>query len=207
MVQEQLGKLTEEHLNKLKEKKEKKRRKKKHREKEHEIGSRISQHSDSPPVTPVTSASAANTTTAATTSLSASLASGEIPTSTIKPPAKLQQQQQQQQQQQLQQTVANKVAPKNTPAKTQQKPRAVKPKTANAQSKRPRATNKGAAKKNKLPPPMYDSDDEDTAKPMSYDEKRQLSLDINKLPGMLYRSIINQDLILRLFTMSKCIQA
>ncbi|CAH4016738.1 unnamed protein product [Pieris brassicae] len=32
-----------------------------------------------------------------------------------------------------------------------------------------------------VPPP--DSDDEDLAKPMSYDEKRQLSLDINKLPG------------------------
>merc|ERR550519_2241713 len=30
---------------------------------------------------------------------------------------------------------------------------------------------------------MFDSDDEDNAKPMSYDEKRQLSLDINKLPG------------------------
>nr|XP_032512395.1 bromodomain-containing protein 3-like isoform X2 [Danaus plexippus plexippus] len=28
-----------------------------------------------------------------------------------------------------------------------------------------------------------DTDDEDNAKPMSYDEKRQLSLDINKLPG------------------------
>ncbi|CAK9291614.1 unnamed protein product [Gordionus sp. m RMFG-2023] len=34
-----------------------------------------------------------------------------------------------------------------------------------------------------MPPPLYDSDDEDNAKPMSYDEKRQLSLDINKLPG------------------------
>ncbi|KAJ8945813.1 hypothetical protein NQ314_009035 [Rhamnusium bicolor] len=34
------------------------------------------------------------------------------------------------------------------------------------------------------PPPMpFDSEDEDNAKPMSYDEKRQLSLDINKLPG------------------------
>uniref|UniRef100_A0A336LYR9 CSON010958 protein n=1 Tax=Culicoides sonorensis TaxID=179676 RepID=A0A336LYR9_CULSO len=31
--------------------------------------------------------------------------------------------------------------------------------------------------------PHYDSEEEDTAKPMSYDEKRQLSLDINKLPG------------------------
>lgn len=33
------------------------------------------------------------------------------------------------------------------------------------------------------PPPAFDSEDEDNAKPMSYDEKRQLSLDINKLPG------------------------
>jgi hypothetical protein len=31
----------------------------------------------------------------------------------------------------------------------------------------------------------FDSEDEDNAKPMSYDEKRQLSLDINKLPGKL----------------------
>ncbi|CAG2123592.1 unnamed protein product, partial [Medioppia subpectinata] len=31
--------------------------------------------------------------------------------------------------------------------------------------------------------PVFDSEDEDNAKPMSYDEKRQLSLDINKLPG------------------------
>lgn len=31
--------------------------------------------------------------------------------------------------------------------------------------------------------PAFDSEDEDNAKPMSYDEKRQLSLDINKLPG------------------------
>ncbi|CAG0883026.1 unnamed protein product [Darwinula stevensoni] len=31
--------------------------------------------------------------------------------------------------------------------------------------------------------PPFDSEDEDNAKPMSYDEKRQLSLDINKLPG------------------------
>eukprot|EP00095_Tigriopus_kingsejongensis_P011462 maker-scaffold1042_size67897-snap-gene-0.10 protein:Tk11462 transcript:maker-scaffold1042_size67897-snap-gene-0.10-mRNA-1 annotation:"low quality protein: bromodomain-containing protein 2-like" len=36
-----------------------------------------------------------------------------------------------------------------------------------------------------LPPPIpnYTSDDDDDAKPMSYDEKRKLSLDINKLPG------------------------
>ena len=29
----------------------------------------------------------------------------------------------------------------------------------------------------------FDSDEEDSTKPMTYDEKRQLSLDINKLPG------------------------
>ncbi|XP_040298527.1 bromodomain-containing protein 2 isoform X2 [Bufo bufo] len=37
-----------------------------------------------------------------------------------------------------------------------------------------------------LPPPppvMYDSEEEEETKPMTYDEKRQLSLDINKLPG------------------------
>ena len=31
--------------------------------------------------------------------------------------------------------------------------------------------------------PHYDSDEEEETVPMSYDEKRQLSLDINKLPG------------------------
>jgi hypothetical protein len=37
----------------------------------------------------------------------------------------------------------------------------------------------------------FDSEDEDNAKPMSYDEKRQLSLDINKLPGTYY-SLFNR---------------
>lgn len=47
------------------------------------------------------------------------------------------------------------------------------------------------------PPPIikrrptsgYVSSDEEEAKPMTYDEKRQLSLDINKLPGR-YLSVI-----------------
>ena len=39
-----------------------------------------------------------------------------------------------------------------------------------------------AAKKGELPD---DSDDEFNGKAMTYDEKRQLSLDINKLPGIL----------------------
>ena len=44
---------------------------------------------------------------------------------------------------------------------------------------------RGPNKKKTAPvvPINYDSEEEDTAKPMSYDEKRQLSLDINKLPG------------------------
>lgn len=56
----------------------------------------------------------------------------------------------------------------------------------NTSSKRPRSNSKKS--KNSAPKPAapaFDSEDEDTAKPMSYDEKRQLSLDINKLPGML----------------------
>ncbi|CAH1164402.1 unnamed protein product [Phyllotreta striolata] len=66
--------------------------------------------------------------------------------------------------------------------------RANKPAAAsNAAAKRVKANNKTGAgrKKNAAqPPPMpFDSEDEDNAKPMSYDEKRQLSLDINKLPG------------------------
>jgi hypothetical protein len=45
-------------------------------------------------------------------------------------------------------------------------------------------TNSKANKKNAKVLPVFDSEDEDNAKPMSYDEKRQLSLDINKLPGI-----------------------
>ncbi|XP_051154372.1 bromodomain-containing protein 4-like isoform X3 [Leptopilina boulardi] len=59
---------------------------------------------------------------------------------------------------------------------------------ANAATKRPKANSRSAGNKKKnvgnlLPPIPFDSEDEDNAKPMSYDEKRQLSLDINKLPG------------------------
>ncbi|XP_029165013.1 homeotic protein female sterile-like isoform X6 [Nylanderia fulva] len=60
--------------------------------------------------------------------------------------------------------------------------------TANTATKRPKANSRSAGNKKKntgsQPPPItFDSEDEDNAKPMSYDEKRQLSLDINKLPG------------------------
>ena len=37
----------------------------------------------------------------------------------------------------------------------------------------------------------YHSDEEDEAKPMTYDEKRKLSLDINKLPGDKIGRVVN----------------
>ncbi|XP_024893203.1 bromodomain-containing protein 2-like [Temnothorax curvispinosus] len=60
--------------------------------------------------------------------------------------------------------------------------------TANAATKRPKANSRSTGNKKKntdnQPPPItFDSEDEDNAKPMSYDEKRQLSLNIEKLPG------------------------
>ncbi|XP_053549679.1 bromodomain testis-specific protein [Bombina bombina] len=45
----------------------------------------------------------------------------------------------------------------------------------------------GDSKKKKL----HESSDEDHGKPMTYDEKRQLSLDINKLPGEKLRRVVN----------------
>ena len=57
---------------------------------------------------------------------------------------------------------------------------------AGATGKKPRGVNSKASnsrKKNPMTTPGFESEDEDNAKPMSYDEKRQLSLDINKLPG------------------------
>ncbi|XP_045188552.1 bromodomain-containing protein 3-like isoform X3 [Mercenaria mercenaria] len=60
--------------------------------------------------------------------------------------------------------------------------------TKTPSEKRKRAGSKGSGGKKALKTPSsypipFDSDDEDNAKPMTYDEKRQLSLDINKLPG------------------------
>lgn len=79
---------------------------------------------------------------------------------------------------------------KPTPAKpttnNKAKTNAKTPKTpaSSAAPKWPRSNSK-SSKKNKAPAviPAFDSDAEDNAKPMTYDEKRQLSLDINKLPG------------------------
>ena len=61
---------------------------------------------------------------------------------------------------------------------------------ANQAKKQRSSTSKSSSvsgKKKPLVPHVgaFDSEDEDNAKPMSYDEKRQLSLDINKLPGKI----------------------
>lgn len=55
------------------------------------------------------------------------------------------------------------------------------------------ATARGGNKKKAPPVPVinFDSEEEDMAKPMSYDEKRQLSLDINKLPGKLNEFLLD----------------
>lgn len=61
--------------------------------------------------------------------------------------------------------------------------------SASSQGKKQRSsTSKSSSVSGKKKPPAplstgFVSEDEDNAKPMSYDEKRQLSLDINKLPG------------------------
>ncbi|KAK7504356.1 hypothetical protein BaRGS_00004222, partial [Batillaria attramentaria] len=65
------------------------------------------------------------------------------------------------------------------PKKKKKSPSVKRQKSSSRTSKRKSSTAS-------LPPPVlppFDSDDEDNVKPMTYDEKRQLSLDINKLPG------------------------
>ena len=129
-LQDQLQRLTQEHLDRLKEKTERKKRRKKIRERNRERTVEL----NTPSVIPVN--------VATTTS--------ELTNSVIK-----------------------------AKAKSKQKT----PKTP-SESKRKRSNSKGSGgKKNKIIPAVIDSDEEDNAKPMTYDEKRQLSLDINKLPG------------------------
>lgn len=54
------------------------------------------------------------------------------------------------------------------------------------------ASKTGSKKKNQSA--SINSEEEDTAKPMSYDEKRQLSLDINMLPGNNLNNKLNVDM-------------
>lgn len=146
MLQEHLGKLTQEHFTKTKEKKEKKKKKKKTKlQLDKEKASVYDLEPSPPPPVPTISAPAAA------------------------PPL----------------LTAAENTPK--PPKTNKAPKAAKPKST---QKRQRSNNKSAAKKLKVPVVPFDSDDEDNGKPMSYDEKRQLSLDINKLPGMLLLPVL-----------------
>ncbi|KAK6195468.1 hypothetical protein SNE40_000893 [Patella caerulea] len=77
----------------------------------------------------------------------------------------------------------------SVPLETPKPKKKAKAKSPVRNSKRPKSINSRASSSKKksvpslplIPPP--DSEDEDNAQPMTYDEKRQLSLDINKLPG------------------------
>ena len=80
-------------------------------------------------------------------------------------------------------------APPPGPVTDSQKPKKNK-KQKSPGSKRSRGAGRASKRRmsaaaNQPPPvlPPFDSEDEDNVKPMTYDEKRQLSLDINKLPG------------------------
>lgn len=82
-------------------------------------------------------------------------------------------------------TTATTAVPPAAPPPGPVPPKPKKNKTSNNKQKRQRSNPSKSKKKaaGGAPGMVFDSEDEDNAKPMSYDEKRQLSLDINKLPG------------------------
>jgi len=135
-LQEQLHRLTQEHLNKLKEKTERKKKRKKNRErdKDRQVVS--------------------------------------VPTASVIPVS-----------------VATTTPDLNSAKKINKSKPKVNKTPSDVQRKRKNSKGSGG-KKPKVPSSpgyqmQFDSDDEDNAKPMTYDEKRQLSLDINKLPGSM----------------------
>lgn len=135
-LQDQLQRLTQEHMNRLKEKTERKKKRKKNRERDKDRSEKIVE---------VPSASVIPVPVATTTS-------------------------------------TDMISAKKLNNKSNKKV------TKTPSEKRKRAGSKGSGNKKALKTPTgfsvpFDSDDEDNAKPMTYDEKRQLSLDINKLPG------------------------
>jgi len=149
-MQDQLGKLTEEHLTKTKAKKERqKERLLKRKKKEKEMNVTKAETVAMP--------SAALTKTAPPGAPSDPIAAHAAIDTLPKPTAK------------------SKQTKAKTPA--QKRPR------ANNRARKPRQSNVAI--------PALDSDDEDNAKPMTYDEKRQLSLDINKLPGDKLGRVVN----------------
>lgn len=81
----------------------------------------------------------------------------------------------------------NKVNKATPPTNNGQKPKTLnnvrKPQPNAAQAAKRAKPNNSTMPAAKKQVRTFDSEDEDVSKPMSYDEKRQLSLDINKLPG------------------------
>ncbi|KAK3088400.1 hypothetical protein FSP39_018721 [Pinctada imbricata] len=142
---EQLSRLTEEHMQKLKQKKERNENKKVLKKKKSKVKEDIKSRDNDISATPVSS-------------------------------------------------VVSNVPPIVDTTKPSKTPKNKANKKSPSESKRKKITNRtlSSTKKSKasssavgtLPgSSTFDSDDEDNAKPMTYDEKRQLSLDINKLPG------------------------
>lgn len=137
-LQDQLHRLTQEHMNRLKEKTERKKKRKKNRERDKEKNEKT-----------VT-----------------------VPSASVIPVP-----------------VATTTTDINSAKKVNKSKQKVNKTPSDV--KRTRKNSKGSGgKKTKASsgyPVSFDSDDEDNAKPMTYDEKRQLSLDINKLPGNTYQ--------------------
>lgn len=146
-IQEQLGKLTEEHLQKLKQKKERKEKriKKKKPSDKNSLDDKVTEKIIvQPPASSV-------------------LSNQVTPSLDVSKPLK---------------------TPKSKANKTNKNLSESKRKRTNSRSSSTKKNKSGIALGNMPPVPVtFDSDDEDNAKPMTYDEKRQLSLDINKLPG------------------------
>lgn len=90
-----------------------------------------------------------------------------------------------QQLQVLSQVPLRKLKKKNEKSKRAPKRKKVNNRDENPRKKPKQMKQKEKAKINqpKKKKPLLKSEEEDNAKPMNYDEKRQLSLDINKLPG------------------------
>lgn len=141
-VQDQLGKLQQEHLTKAKDTKDRKK-KKKHKEKDERSADEPAPAASAsvPPAPPVASSQ-----------------------SVVSP------------------VVVNDGASSKA-GQPQKGPRAPKAPAAQGVAKKPRATPKAAKTNPAANVFAFESEDEDNSKPMTYDEKRQLSLDINKLPG------------------------
>jgi hypothetical protein len=167
-VQEQLARLTQEHAAKAKEKRDKKK-KKKHHDKNDSLLDGLPPVLATPPPSHVLPPSTAHLPPVVT-DLPPSKPHGKVG----RPPKAA--------------SAATMAAPAAPPPAHQPPLSAISPP---GQAKKPKPTNGTKGKKGQTPAApanaasvfAFDSDEEDHCKPMTYDEKRQLSLDINKLPG------------------------